>query len=107
MPHRLSLEFGDPQIHGDGHPRLRPWQSTLLRIVYIVYSLEVGMFLIFLPWQSFWESNYFLFRFPDLHPIMLNPFLKGAISGLGIVNLLIGFDEILRFRKGSGRPFPR
>jgi len=105
MPLRISLGFGDTHVNGDGNPRSRPWLATTLRIVYIVYSLEVGMFLIFLPWQPFWETNYFLFRFPGLHPILLNPFVKGAIAGLGVVNGLIGFHEILRFRKGLGNFF--
>ena len=74
------------------------------RILYILFCLEVGTFLLFLPWLGLWENNYFLFRYPEFRSMAANPYLKGAILGLGIVNLLIGLQEIGRFRRNSSSP---
>ena len=76
---------------GPASPRRHTW---VWRVLYIVYSLEVGVFLLFLPWLTIWENNYLLYRFPDFRPVVANAFLKGAVLGLGIVNIVIGIQEI-------------
>ena len=87
--------------------RTRAYVAMVWRILYIAYYLEVGVFLIMLPWISIWEENYLLFLYPGMRPIVANPFLKGAVLGLGIVNLLIGLHEIVHFRKGPASYFSR
>jgi len=77
------------------------------RILYILYCLEVGVFLLFLPWLTIWDNNFLLYRYPSVQPILTNSYLKGAVLGLGIVNIIIGIQEIAQIRKGSGRLFPR
>ncbi|MBZ5495173.1 MAG: hypothetical protein LAP85_02130 [Acidobacteriia bacterium] len=118
MPLRNSLGFPNPGLENGGRPRSvslleRIYDSLLAayqvvhKLVPVVYWLVVGGVLILLPWTDFWHNNYLLYRFPGLRPFMLNPFLKGAILGLGVVDVLIGLQEIVRFRKGSGAFVPR
>ena len=76
-------------------------------VVNIIYWFVVGGFLMLLPWQRFWENNALVYRFPGLRTVVANPFLKGAILGLGFVNLLIGLHEILNFQKNQEQPFQR
>ena len=73
----------------------------LWQVLYILYCLEVGVFLLFLPWMSLWDTNYLVYLYPRLCPIVANPYLKGAVLGLGIVNVFIGIQEIAQFKKGS------
>lgn len=47
-----------------------------------------------LPWSTFWERNYFAAVWPALQPVLTNDFVRGAISGLGVLNLLAGFSEL-------------
>ncbi|HWW88022.1 MAG TPA: hypothetical protein VNZ26_30700 [Vicinamibacterales bacterium] len=47
-----------------------------------------------LPWSAFWERNYFAEAWPTLQPILTNNFLRGAVTGLGVVNLFAGFAEL-------------
>lgn len=79
-------------------PGLLGW---LRHVLFIAYWLEVGVLLLFLPWQGIWENNYFLYRVPELQPVVSSPFLKGAVLGLGIVNIVIGIQEIVHFRKAT------
>ncbi len=53
------------------------------------------MLLIVVPWSSFWERNYFLEILPVLRPVVTNSFVRGAVSGLGVVNLCAGLVEIV------------
>lgn len=60
--------------------------------------LDVGLVLILLPWSPFWEINYFLNSYPRLIPILLNPYLRGAVSGLGLADAFLAVDA---FRRGT------
>jgi hypothetical protein len=64
------------------------------RLIFVAYFLEVGLLLVLVPWSAFWEHNYFAESFPLLQHVLRNNFLRGAVSGLGVVNLLTGFYEL-------------
>jgi len=108
MPTRTSFGSSNPGIEGAGNPRsdsrlarIVSFLHTTYLVLHITYWLAAGSFLILFPWQSKWENNYILYRYSSLRPVVSNPFLKGAVLGLGLVNLLIGFQEIAHFRKNS------
>jgi hypothetical protein len=62
--------------------------------LYIAYSFVVGTFLLVLPWMTIWDDNYIVYNYPHIRSIVSNSFLKGAVLGLGIINILIGLQEI-------------
>lgn len=66
----------------------------LKRLLLVAYFIEVGLLLVLVPWSPFWERNYFLTALPALHGIVSNNYVRGAVSGLGVVNLLMGFSEL-------------
>lgn len=47
-----------------------------------------------MPWSSFWEQNYFAERWPALLAFVRNNFVRGAVSGLGVVNLFAGLADL-------------
>ena len=51
------------------------------------------------PWTEYWDSNYFSAFLPAWQPYWDNMYVRGAISGLGVVNLYISFIEIFRLRR--------
>lgn len=65
----------------------------------LLFCLELGVFLVVLPWTSLWEHNYFLLRFPGLSPWLLNHYLRGALSGLGLVDIGLGAWYVAHFRE--------
>jgi hypothetical protein len=77
-----------------------------MSVIYILYSLEVGLFLLCLPWLGFWENNYLLYLYPSIRSIVTNPFFKGAVLGLGVANIIIGIHEILHFKRFRNAPLP-
>ncbi len=68
--------------------------STLSRLLYIAYFLEVGLILVFVPWSAFWERNYFAESLPLLQVIVTNNFVRGAVSGIGVLNLVAGLADL-------------
>ena len=45
-------------------------------------------------WPAFWEHNYFALAWPPLRSFLMNNFVRGAVSGLGVVNLFAGFVDL-------------
>jgi hypothetical protein len=60
--------------------------------------------LIVVPWSSFWEGNYFAYAWPALRPVLANNFVRGAVSGLGVLNLIAAFAELLPVFAGGDLP---
>ena len=73
--------------------------SRLLAVAFILFCLEIGLFLVFVPWSALWENNFLLGYLPALRGLMLNNFFRGAVSGLGVVDVLIGLSELAFFVK--------
>jgi len=65
-------------------------------------AVETGLFLILVPWSPVWERNLLPGYFTPIASLLRSYFMKGAISGLGLVNLWIGFTEAVSLsRRGS------
>ena len=48
-----------------------------------------------LPWSSFWSRNYFVTHWPAMAPWLVNDFVRGGVTGLGVVNLVAGVADIV------------
>jgi len=68
----------------------------MLRIPMLFVWLLFGMALILVPWSDLWDTNYFLYHYPALGIFVKSPFLRGAISGLGFMNVLMSLDALRR-----------
>ena len=99
-PHPDSLEHvgpfsvPPPQYH---------WYHKVWAVLLITFCMEIGFFLLIFPWTDFWESNYFSSVIPEWNRYWDNMYARGAISGLGVVNLWISFAEIFRLRRFAKR----
>jgi len=71
-----------------------------MRLLLTVFFFEAGLVLVFLPWSSYWERNYFAQLLPWLQTFLVNDFVRGGVSGLGLVNVLAGVAEIWSFLSG-------
>ena len=74
--------------------------NRILRALTVVLLFEMGALLLYLPWSTFWEQNYFLNHFPWLMRIVLHPSLRGMVSGLGVLDIFVAFGMF------SPRPDP-
>jgi hypothetical protein len=66
----------------------------LTRLLFVAYFIEVGLLLILVPWSGPWERNYFANSAPVVETLIRNHFVRGAVSGLGVVNLLAGLADL-------------
>jgi hypothetical protein len=86
--------------------------AKLSVIFYIILCIEIGIFLTVLPWWpqgmwgiSDWGNNYFLLYaarktgYQGLQTVVASGWVRGAVSGVGILNLGIAFWEIFNFKR--------
>lgn len=65
------------------------------RVLLIAFFLEVGFALIVVPWSEYWDRNYFVQALPAAGPLLTNNFVRGAVSGLGLINVIVGVAELV------------
>jgi hypothetical protein len=86
--------------------------AKLSVIFYIILCLEIGIFLTVAPWWphgmwgiSDWGNNYFLLYaarktgIQGLQAVIASGWVRGAVSGIGLLNLGIAFWEIFNFKR--------
>lgn len=82
--------------------------SVKLTIVFfILICFEIGILLVILPWvpSPSWTENYLLVlaaekaHWPWLALAMKSGYARGAVTGLGVLNILLGVWEIINFKR--------
>ena len=68
--------------------------SVMSRLLLLAYFVEVGLVLLVVPWSPFWDRNYFLDLWPALAALTRSNLVRGAVSGLGIINLWAAMAEL-------------
>jgi hypothetical protein len=81
--------------------------AKLTIIFFILICFEIGVLLIILPWvpNPSWNENYLLvlaadrLHWPSLAMAIKSGYVRGAVTGLGILNIMLGVWEIINFKK--------
>jgi hypothetical protein len=89
-----TLPNGSP--HSETSVNTRPFLSRLVRVLCMLLLFEVGVILLFLPWLSLWDRNYFLSHYSSLRPFVLNPSVRGVVTGLGALDILVAAGMLRR-----------
>lgn len=98
-------ETGQPPVTSAPPPPLPEtspvsrWYHKLWAVLLITFCLEIGLFLLVFPWTEAWDTNYFANSITRLRQFWDNMYLRGAVSGLGVVNLYIAASEAFRLRR--------
>ena len=78
---------------------LQLWMHRISVFLFVLISAVAGVLLIILPWTPEWTDNYLLLSFPSLRGIISNGFFRGICSGLGLLDIWIGFWEALHYHE--------
>jgi hypothetical protein len=72
--------------------------DLLRRLLFAAYFFEVGLLLVIVPWSTFWDQNALLEAIPRVYDWTRNEFVRGAVSGLGALNIAAGLMELAAAR---------
>ncbi len=84
-----------PQPHGG----VQLWLHRTSVFLFVLISAVAGVLLVILPWTPEWTDNYLLLSFPWLRTLVSNGFFRGLCSGLGLLDIWIGFWEALHYHE--------
>lgn len=65
-------------------------------LFFALYCLEAGLFFIIVPWTRVWTLNPILHHSLAVSMVANNPFVRGLVSGFGVVHLLLGIKDIVK-----------
>jgi hypothetical protein len=68
--------------------------SFVRRLLVAAYLIEAGLLLLVAPWTASWQHNYFALRMVWLGAWMANQFVRGAISGVGVITIVAGLRDL-------------
>jgi hypothetical protein len=75
------------------------WYHKLFAVFFVLFAIELGVFLIMVPWTGMWERNFLPKLVPHFYEMWISPYMRGAVSGVGVLNLWIALAETISLRR--------
>ena len=96
-----------PEMSTPSNPKTAPpvvsrasiWLHRLLVLLFVFICAATGVLLVIVPWLPQWGDNSLLIRFPGLRPVLTHGFFRGLCSGLGLMDIWIGFSEAIHYHE--------
>jgi len=92
----VPAELNPPPVHVT---RVQIWLHRLLVLLFVFVCAAAGVLLVILPWTPQWTDNFLLLRYPALRTLVTNGFFRGFCSGLGLLDIWIGFSEAIHYHE--------
>ena len=61
---------------------------------FALFAFEIGLFLVVFPWLENWDVNYLQGVIPQLRNTWNDPYFRGAVTGLGFINIYIACLQV-------------
>jgi len=75
------------------------WRRRIFLMIFVLFCLEIGIILTVAPWTTFWTDNSLLAGYPKLREILMYPFVRGVVSGVGVTDIWLAISEAARYRE--------
>lgn len=79
-------------------PRWILWYQRVSMGLRVVIFIYIGLVLIVVPWTRPWTENSLLAAYPGVRAFLQLNFVRGLVSGLGLVDLWFGISEAVQYR---------
>ncbi|HVC46421.1 MAG TPA: hypothetical protein VND90_04165 [Terracidiphilus sp.] len=82
------------------HPQRIPrWLERAELFIRVLIRMYIGLAVCYAPWSPmFWDQNPLFVQFPTLSIYAANGAVRGIVSGLGLLNLWIAFQDAVHYR---------
>jgi hypothetical protein len=95
------LNVSPPNLQPEPRVRTRAelWRARLWLAIRVIFFIQIGMMLLVVPWTPIWTRNSLVSSNITLHDLLNLGFVRGAVSGLGLINLWIGIADAVNYRE--------
>lgn len=93
------LDSPPPSLVPQPQSRVQLWMHRSSVFLFVLVSAIAGVLLVILPWTPEWTDNYLLLSFPWLRTFVSTGFFRGLCSGLGLLDIWVGFWEALHYHE--------
>jgi hypothetical protein len=77
----------------------RLWLRRIGMLMFVFLCATIGVMLMILPWRPEWSDNPLLLPYPVIRALVASGFARGLATGLGVLNVWIGFWEAIRYHE--------
>jgi hypothetical protein len=98
-PSSAERSAANPSPLSQGPGGLQLWLHRASVFLFVLISAVAGVLLIILPWTPEWTDNYLLLSYPSLRTLVSSGFFRGICTGLGLLDIWIGFWEALHYHE--------
>jgi hypothetical protein len=81
----------------------RRWVLRVGVLLFVSVCAVFGVLLVILPWTPKWTDSYILISYPALRGLLENGFVRGMCTGLGALDIWIGFWEAMHYHEKETR----
>jgi len=83
------------------HHHVPRWLVRVELFLRVMLRMYIGLAICYAPWShTFWDQNPIILHFSWLGNIATAGAVRGLVSGLGLLNLWIAFQDAIRHRDG-------
>lgn len=80
------------------------WLEKAAALLFVLLCFEIGVFLLIFPWVPAWSRSWFSNLDFELlgrswESVWDSAWFRGAVSGIGLVNIFISLVEVFRLRR--------
>jgi hypothetical protein len=86
---------GPPPLHEYADAPV--WLQRVFVGTYVLFCMVLGLWLVVLPWSTNWFPAGFVARWPALQEVLRSGFVRGAVTGLGLVDIWCGVLEVIHY----------
>ena len=72
------------------------WHRYVLGFCLVIFALELGVVLLVFPWLRNWDLSWIAMQSQRFSNIWMSRYFRGALSGLGLLNLYVAFFELTK-----------
>jgi hypothetical protein len=83
------------------------WYHKASAVLMVIFCTLLGIFLVIYPWVPCepgfpcWDGNYIVNLLPHWAHIWKSPHFRGAVTGLGLVNVYVALLEAIELKRFS------
>jgi len=98
-PEETSVPLVPVSVAKPSPSAARLWMRRVGVLLFVFLCATLGVMLMILPWRPEWSDNPLLLPYPTFRAVAASGFARGVLTGLGVLNVWIGFWEAIQYQE--------